>query len=235
MGCTVGEMTAVDAQSALGWWLGAGVDVLVDEAPRNWMKPAQATAPAVPAPETPTLPTDLAAFQAWLTGAELPSGPGARVPPAGDPAAGLMILADMPEAGDAAAGMLLGGEAGILFDRMLAAIQRDRASIYLASVSPTHFPTGRVAVPALEALTHIVRRHVALAAPKMLLLLGDAPSVALLGQPMARARGRLHKINHDGVTVTAVASFHPRFLLQRPAAKTEAWADLRLMLGGMSQ
>jgi hypothetical protein len=31
-----------------------------------------------------------------------------------------------------------------------------------------------------------------------------------------------------------VATFHPRFLIEKPAAKAEAWKDLQLLMGGIS-
>src|SRR3569623_1846141 len=68
------------------------------------------------------------------------------------------------------------------------------------------------------------------------LVLVDAPSRALLGADVARARESLRVVNlmngKSAVTVEAVASFHPRFLLERPAQKAEAWRDLQLLIGG---
>jgi uracil-DNA glycosylase len=65
-----------------------------------------------------------------------------------------------------------------------------------------------------------------LARPKRLLLLGDGPCRALLGQPLLAARGHVHKV--EGVRT--VATFHPRSLLQRPSDKAKAWADLLLLM-----
>ena len=45
-----------------------------------------------------------------------------------------------------------------------------------------------------EACAEIARRHIELAKPKRLLLLGDGPAQALLGKPLAAARGHVHKI-----------------------------------------
>ena len=53
-----------------------------------------------------------------------------------------------------------------------------------------------------------------------------APSRALLGEPLARARGRIHKV--EGVRT--IATFHPRCLLQRPSDKALAWRDLLLLM-----
>ncbi|TVV75610.1 uracil-DNA glycosylase family protein, partial [Sphingomonas solaris] len=118
-----------------------------------------------------------------------------------------------------------------LLDRMLAAIGRDRASVYLASLLPARPVGGRidpaVAAPALA----LAKRHVALAAPRLLLLCGDDATRALLGSGVAAARGRIHDLNHDGVKVRAVATFHPCRLLEHPMQKAGAWQDLQLLLG----
>ncbi len=218
-----------DALSALDWWREAGVDSLVDEKPRDWLHTPAKPQPSAPAPDA--LPATLAGFHVWLRETDrLPGAPAARILPAGDPASGLMLLADMPEAPDADAGSLFTGEIGRLFDRMLAAIGRDRASIYLATMAPIRQTPRDLETP---DMVRMARHHVALAAPRLLLLLGNAPSRAILGMDFPQARGRLHEFNHDGTTVTAIVTFHPRLLIQQPARKADAWADLQMLLSGL--
>ncbi|MBY0519434.1 MAG: uracil-DNA glycosylase, partial [Sphingomonas sp.] len=139
---------------------------------------------------------------------------------------------EMPEREDQAEA-LLSGAPGALFDRMLAAIGRARAYAYLAPMAVVRPISGRIPVDAEAALTTLLHAQVRLAAPKALLIIGNAASRALIGMDVARARGRLHVINQEGGqgSVTAVASFHPRFLLERPSAKAEAWKDLQLLNG----
>jgi DNA polymerase len=72
--------------------------------------------------------------------------------------------------------------------------------------------------------------HIALAAPKRLLLLGDAPARALLGKTLAQARGETRSIDIAGVAIPAIASFHPRFVLERPDYRKPAWADLQMFM-----
>lgn len=225
--------------SALEWWRDAGVDCEIDDAPRDWL--ARVAAPdAVPATvreaavEAPKLPETLAEFAAWRIGAGTPEAgwPGQALGAQGDPATGLMIVVDMPDREDDAAGALLAGSPGTLFDRMLAAIGRDRRSTYLAALAVKRPPAGRVAPEASEKLDALIRHHLALAAPKRVLALGNAASRALTGLDVANARGSLRVIHHDGGTSEVVASFHPRFLLERPAAKADAWRDLKLLIGG---
>jgi uracil-DNA glycosylase family 4 len=239
------------AASALDWWRDAGVDASIDELPRDWLAPVETPKPvrrtqAVAEPvATPQLPDTLAAFEAWRTGPDAPEAgwPGQPIAAQGSSASDIMVLIDVPEREDAESGTLMSGPAGRLFDRMLAAIGRDRASIYLVPVCATRPTAGRIAPEIEERLNEIVRHHVRLAAPKRLLLLGNAPSRALLGADASRARGGLQVINLNGgkgsvggndVAVQAVASFHPRFLIERPAAKAEAWKDLQMLIGDLA-
>jgi uracil-DNA glycosylase family 4 len=233
------------AASAIDWWIDAGVDVSVDEAPRDWLAATVAPPPvtrrsaavAEAAPE-PILPATLDAFLAWRQSDAAPESdwPGAFLTAQGPADAPLLILVDVPEREDVESGQLLSGAAGRLFDRMLAAIGQSRASVHLVALCAKRPIAGRIAPEIEERLIEIARHHIALAAPKRVLLLGNAPSRALLAADVARARQSLRSVNLTGgnraVTVEAIASFHPRFLLERPAQKAEAWRDLQLLIGG---
>ncbi|HWT14055.1 MAG TPA: uracil-DNA glycosylase family protein [Allosphingosinicella sp.] len=225
------------AASALAWWHEAGVDTLVDEAPRDWLNPRPAAAPArVEAAPREAPPADLAAFQAWLLSSDgLPgaSGGGTRVGPAGDPAAGLMVMVDMPSAEDVAAGTLLSGEPGRLFDRMLGAIGRGRDTLYLASLSPIRFPTGQLDGDDTATLAEIARHHVGLVAPAALLLFGDACAKALLGCTVPRARARWHELATPTGPVRTLATIRPEKLIGQPNLKKHAWEDLQLLREGL--
>jgi uracil-DNA glycosylase len=226
-----------DAESALAWWAEAGVDTLVDEEPRDWLRPKSRDLPppaAAPA-EAPgeTLPGQLDLFQAWLASSDrlsfaTPAAP--RVCPAGDPNSGLMILADMPSGEDCTAATLISGEPGRLFDRMLAAIGRDRDSIYLAALSCIRSPSGQLNGEAAKSCAALARHHIGLAAPRAVLLFGDACSKALLGLSVPQARGRWHEIATHAGPVKALATIAPRQLLESPRLKAMAWADLQMLI-----
>ena len=230
-------MQAIDrsaAESLIDWWRNAGVEVAVGESPRDWLAsaaPALAEFRAEPArPFSPTeKPANLAEFQAWLESAQgLPMDrPGAvRVSPLGGEGARIMLLSDLPAREDAAEGQPIGGEAWTLANRMLAAIGLSPDDVYVASLSCFHVPGARFGQEELDSCGAIARDHVRLAKPELLLLFGDAPAKALLREPLARARGRVHRI--EGVRT--VATFHPRWLLQRPSDKALAWRDLLLLM-----
>ena len=234
-------LDAAAAESLLQWWSDAGVDFLVDEAPRDWLRPQAALTPrpgsAVAESPAPTvqnsgLPGQLPLFHEFLAASETlpfaaPAAP--RVCPSGDPASGLMMLSDMPTTDDCSAGVLVSGPAGTLFDRMLAAIGRDRGSIYLASLSCLRSPSGSFTSQTAGQCAELARHHIGLTAPKAVLLLGDACAKAMLGLSVMQARGRWHEISTPSGDVAALASFHPSYLLEQPAAKRHVWIDLQML------
>ena len=233
MGGDLDSIGIAEARSALAWWLEAGVDIAVQEEPRDWLRPAPAR-PAAPEPANPpnvVQPSQetLAELRDWLSSSvQLPlAGPGAkRVLPHGPENAAIMLFSDSPALEDAAAGQPIGGESWKLAERMLAAIGIDAADAYSASLSCFHAPGARMSPADREACAEIARKHIALAKPKRLLLFGDGPCVALFGKRLIEARGHVHKI--EGVR--AVATFHPRHLVNRPLDKSLAWKDLLLLM-----
>ena len=229
-----GDVDRATAASALGWWLEAGVDVAVGETARDWRRSVPAAAPvaaaAAPVTNAPRdTPRDLAAFRAWLEvepGLPLDRPGTRRVLPIGAEAAPLMLFADFPSAQESAEGRPLAGESWVLAQRMLAAIGIAPDAAYLATLACFHAPGARLDGGELERCATIARDHIRLAKPERLLLFGDAPARALTGHPLAAARGKVHRI--EGVR--AVATFHPRWLLQRPSDKALAWKDLLLLM-----
>jgi DNA polymerase len=228
--------SAEAAASLIGWWLDAGVDVAIAEEPRDWLgkSPLPATGVAdgivdesrsVPVAKRDTLED----FHAWLNQAsDLPlfHAGAARALPHGPANAGIMLISDLPGRECAAEGRPIGGEAWQLTVRMLAAIGFKPDEAYVASLSCFPTPGQRIDPAALERCASIMREHIALVAPRRLLLLGDGPAKALTGQSAVQARGRIHRI--DGIP--AVATMHPRLLLERPQDKAHAWRDLLLLM-----
>lgn len=236
MGGDVETIGFAEARSALSWWLEAGVDVAVQETPRDWLSPPPAKVPAVArseaaAPSNLVAPSHdtLAELQQWLaSSAQLPlaSATTKRILPQGPAEAPVMLLADAPALEDFVAGQPIGGESWALATRMLAAIGIVADQAYVASLACFHTPGKRMSPAERDACADIARRHIGLAKPKRLLLLGDGPAQALLGKPLVQARGHVHKI--EGVRT--VATFHPRQLVKRPLDKSLAWRDLLLLM-----
>ena len=223
-----------EARSALAWWLESGVDVAVQEEPRDWLKPP---VPRVPAAAEPAPPPNLVQpshetllqLREWLassTQVPLASATARRILPHGPDDAAVMLLSDAPALEDFTAGQPIGGAAWQLAQRMLAAVGLTAEQAYSASLSCFHSPGARMSDKDREACAELARQHIRLAKPQRLLLLGDGPCMALLGKRLVEARGHTHKI--EGVRT--VATFHPRHLIKRPLDKSLAWRDLLLLM-----
>ena len=228
MGGTGIAMDKREAASALRWWLEMGVDVAIQENPRNWLERAPAPVHVEDEPAPAPLPDSLDAFRDWLSSsadAPLASARSKPVLPQGAEGAEVMVLSDPPGRDELASGRPIGGPAADLMQRMLAAIgMADQA--YVANLSCFHSPEARLSSEQMEQCALAARRHVALARPKRLLLLGDVPARAMLGKSLLEARGHVHKI--EGVRT--IATFHPRQLLKRTSDKSLAWKDLLLLI-----
>jgi len=230
-------MADLVAASAFSWWQDAGVDTFVAEAPHDWLsEPPTPAAVSGAIPADQRLPDRLAEFQAWLLASDavpLAATGAPRVGPSGDPGSGLMVLVDMPSPEDVAAGRLLSGAPGELFERMMAAIDRDRDTLYLASLAPARIAAGRLDDAGAAALARIARHHVGLARPRALLLFGDACAKALLGGPVARMRGGWRELDTAAGPVRTIATLRPEKLLGQPNLKKHAWEDLQRLKEGL--
>jgi uracil-DNA glycosylase len=225
--------------STLRWWEDAGVSVLIDDQSEPWLTRGH-TAPKaieIAPPQPVTLPATLSDLITWMMEApefDFAGPPHRRLAPFGSAGAPIMILTDMPELGDVDAHMLFSGETGELLDRMLGALSLDRSQIYCAPLCPGRTPSGRIDDAMILRLQEIARHHIALAAPKRLWLLGQTTSRAILGLDDVAAAPRFHIINHIGGNVEAIASWHPRLLLQNPRRKAGVWADMQLLAGDIA-
>ena len=243
----IGEQSQA-IKSYVGWWAEAGLIDAVSDDPFDWLapvaQPAQrdvaamqratlaqvAPAAAALTAETATaLPGDLAAFDAWLAqSADLPGLEWSmqRVLPSGPADAPMMLLADAPDPADIEAGRLFSGAQGRLIDAMLAAIGLSRDACRIGSIALTRPIGGRLDGGDADRLTAIARRHVALAKPRALLLVGQQSAQLVAGEGISPQLRQL-EFNHDGVTVAAFAIHHPRLLLERPLLKRPAWEVLK--------
>ena len=122
------------------------------------------------------------------------------------------------------------GRAGQLLDRMFAAIGLSRAApdpgaaLYLTNVLPWRPPGDRdPEAEEIAMMRPFVERHVALVDPDVVVLMGNTPCKAVLGQTgILRLRGQWAEVWGKPV----LPMTHPRDLLRTPLAKREAWADL---------
>lgn len=151
---------------------------------------------------------------------------------AGNPQADVMIIGEAPGAEEDRQGLPFVGASGHLLDLMLKSIRLDRTQVYISNILPWRPPGNRKPSESEVALfTPFVRRHIALVNPKVLLLLGGSAVSALMhtNAGITRSRGRWMQYTEDGLTIDALASFHPAFLLRTPAQKKLSWRDFLMV------
>ena len=241
------------ALAALDWQVDLGADEAIEERPvdryahaaaamEEARKPAPAAAPA-PAlsPEVDPVADarraaeaaqgldGLRAAMAAFEGCELKRGARNLVFCDGDPNARVMIVGEAPGRDEDREGRPFVGRAGRLLDRMFAAIglSRHEGGLYITNVLPWRPPQNRDPRPEEVAMMlPFLERHVALADPDLLVLMGNHSCGALLGRKgITRLRGNWAQ----ALGKPALPMFHPAYLLRNPHAKREAWHDLLML------
>lgn len=143
----------------------------------------------------------------------------------GTPGARVMIIGEAPGRDEDREGKPFVGRAGQLLNRMLAAIDLNRTdNVYFTNVLPWRPPQNRDPKPEeIGMLKPFLERHVALAKPEVLVVMGNISCQAVLGKRgITRLRGQWDQ----AMDLPVIPMFHPAYLLRQPQMKRQAWADL---------
>ncbi len=235
-------------KAALDWQIELGATEAIADAPVNRFdviaKPKPAAKPAPPAPAAAPDPVaaaksaaaaatsleDLAASIAAFELCELKRGARNTVFADGNSAARVMVIGEAPGRDEDIEGRPFVGRAGQLLDKMFAAIgmgreaARAQDAVYITNILPWRPPQNRDPEPEeIAMMMPFVERHVELAGPDVLVLMGNIACQAVLGK---RGITRLRGIWAEALGKPALPMFHPAYLLRNPAAKRETWADL---------
>ncbi len=151
----------------------------------------------------------------------------------GNPEARVMIIGEAPGADEDRLGKPFVGRAGQLLDAMFAEIDLDRSaaeperSLYISNILPWRPPGNRNPTSQeIGMMIPFVRRHVQLAGPSILILMGNISCGALLGKTgITRLRGNWHEWSE----IPVMPMYHPAYLLRNPVAKRDAWIDLLMI------
>jgi DNA polymerase len=255
-----------DALSALQWLLEAGAGDAIGEAPVNRLAAAPRPAtlpprgappprPAAP-PAAPPLPGDgIASAQAAAASArsldELKAALEAfdgcalkrtatnTVFADGTPAGGILFIGEAPGRDEDRIGKPFVGRAGQLLDKMLLSIGLDRAvNAYITNVINWRPPNNRDPSPeeAAQCLPFL-RRHIELAQPRIIVLLGAVASRHIVGgsDGIMKLRGRWREYRVGERMVPLMPTLHPAYLLRQPAHKKLAWRDLQAIAARMEE
>lgn len=153
--------------------------------------------------------------------------------------ANLMIVGEAPSAEDDRQGIPFVGRVGQLLASMLFSIGFKLEDVYIANALKCRPPDDRD--PLAEELAHcnpFLLQQIERIQPKVILALGKVAVQSLLetneSPGQLRNSGQVRAV--AGVPV--IATYHPAYLLQSPAAKPESWKDLyrarQLLINGSS-
>ena len=248
------ELDFHTAKALLEWQIDLGATEAISEAPINRYDTPQ-KAPKAPAPTAETAapeiqtqgPDPVAAAKELAQGAatldalrdaialyphcEMKNGARNLVFSDGTPEARVMIIGEAPGRDEDREGRPFVGRAGQLLDAMLAAINHGRESpenpVYITNVMPWRPPQNRNPEPdEIAMMLPFLIRHIELAKPEILVLMGNIACQALLKEKgITKLRGTWMQAQG----LPALPMFHPAYLLRTPAAKREAWHDLLML------
>lgn len=149
----------------------------------------------------------------------------------GNPNASIMIIGEAPGADEDREGKPFVGGAGQLLEKAMGAIGLDRTKVYITNMIPWRPPGNRP--PTAQEIAQclpFVERHIELIRPKILVLLGAVATKALLNdsEGIMKIRGQWKDYQTSGldVSIRAMATYHPAFLMRSPSQKAFLWHDL---------
>jgi uracil-DNA glycosylase len=141
----------------------------------------------------------------------------------------LMLVGEAPGHDEDVSGEPFVGRAGQLLTRILAAMQLERPSVYIANVIKCRPPENRNPLPGeISACSPFLAEQIQLVRPRVLCALGRYAAATLLGthQSLGALRGRVH--DYRGIPL--VVTYHPSALLRYPMYKKPTWEDMQIVL-----
>lgn len=149
----------------------------------------------------------------------------------GNPNAKILLIGEAPGVQEDIQGIPFCGPAGQLLDKMLAAIDLNRGSVFISNTVYWRPPGNRQPNPEETAIClPFVEKLVGLVSPTLLILAGGTATHALLkkDQSISRLRGKFYDYKNEylEVPIKTALIYHPSYLLRQPLQKRLAWEDL---------
>jgi len=150
----------------------------------------------------------------------------------GNLSAELMFVVLSPGISDDGSGVICGGEANVLFSKMLSAINIDINDVYLSSLLKCAVPMNHTVSPKeIQSCNNYLKQQIQLIQPKLLIVLGETAVRCLLQKNLSidDCRAMNDDMSHEVESVPLFVSYSPEELLQQPENKRKAWSDLKLL------
>lgn len=149
----------------------------------------------------------------------------------GVPTAEIMLIGEAPGAEEDAQGIPFCGPSGQMLDQMLSYIGLSRPkNFYITNTIFWRPPGNRRPTPEeLAVCQPFVEKHIALIAPKLIILVGGTAVTSVLGsaEGITKLRGKFFNYSNPFLEqpIPTTAIFHPSYLLRSPGQKRVAWQD----------
>ena len=150
----------------------------------------------------------------------------------GNPKSKIMLVGEAPGANEDNEGLPFVGRAGMLLDKMLAAINLDRKKVYISNIVNYRPPENRRPTDQeIRRYLPFITKHIEIINPKILILLGSTAMNALIGDDIviSKMRGKWIEKRFGNCKTSVIITFHPAFLMRQPAQKKMAWIDLKMV------
>ena len=150
----------------------------------------------------------------------------------GNPKSKIMLVGEAPGANEDDEGLPFVGRAGILLDKMLAAINLDRKTVYISNIINYRPPENRRPTDdEIKRYLPFITKHIEIINPKILVLLGSTAMNALIGNDVviSKMRGKWFEKEFGNCKTSVIITFHPAFLMRQPAQKMMSWIDLKMI------
>lgn len=148
----------------------------------------------------------------------------------GNPNSPLMFIGEAPGADEDVQGLPFVGRAGKLLDDILSkGMKYQPEDVFIANVLKCRPPDNRNPMPdEIEACRDYLSRQIEIVDPMVIIALGRFPAQWLLDsqEPIGKLRGKLWDVAGRKVLCT----YHPAYLLRNPAAKTDVWKDVQIVM-----
>ncbi len=161
--------------------------------------------------------------------AELCSGRTQTVFGVGSPTARICFIGEAPGADEDRLGEPFVGRAGQLLTKMIQACGLKREEVYILNVLKCRPPGNRT--PLLDEVANcrgFMERQLEIIRPEIICCLGAVAAQAVLATD--RSIGKLRGKFHEYLGIQVICTYHPAYLLRNPAAKVDAWEDLKMMM-----
>ena len=150
----------------------------------------------------------------------------------GNPKSKIMLIGEAPGANEDDEGLPFVGRAGMLLDKMLAAINLDRKKVYISNIINYRPPENRRPTDEeIKRYLPFITKHIEIISPKILVLLGSTAMNALIGNDVviSKMRGKWIEKEFGNCKTSVIITFHPAFLMRQPAQKKMSWIDLKMI------